>query len=153
MFVTEIAAVLATIFFVRDLVAGADGVAVGRPDRDLALVHGLFRQLRRRRWPKAAARRGPIRSARRRAETHGEASLEPATATELVRAGALRPGDVILVEAGDIVPADGEVVEGIASVDECAITGESAPVIRESGGDRSGVTGGTRVVSDWLRCA
>ncbi|HJV75444.1 MAG TPA: potassium-transporting ATPase subunit KdpB [Noviherbaspirillum sp.] len=62
----------------------------------------------------------------------------------------LRKGDVVLVEAGDIVPADGEVVEGVASVDESAITGESAPVIRESGGDFSAVTGGTRVLSDWV---
>ncbi len=62
----------------------------------------------------------------------------------------LRQGDVFLVEAGDIIPADGEVVEGIAAVDESAVTGESAPVIRESGGDRSAVTGGTRVLSDWL---
>jgi K+-transporting ATPase ATPase B chain len=62
----------------------------------------------------------------------------------------LDQGDVILVEAGDIVPTDGEVIEGVASVDESAITGESAPVIRESGGDRSSVTGGTRLVSDWL---
>lgn len=62
----------------------------------------------------------------------------------------LRQGDYVLVEAGDIVPADGEIVEGIASVDESAITGESAPVIRESGGDRSSVTGGTRVLSDWI---
>jgi K+-transporting ATPase ATPase B chain len=62
----------------------------------------------------------------------------------------LRKEDLVLVEAGDYIPADGEVVEGVASVDESAITGESAPVIRESGGDRSGVTGGTRVLSDWL---
>ena len=62
----------------------------------------------------------------------------------------LRKGDVVLVEAGDIIPGDGEVIEGVASVDESAITGESAPVIRESGGDRSSVTGGTRVLSDWL---
>ena len=67
-----------------------------------------------------------------------------------VSASALRKGDVVLVEAGDQVPADGEVIEGVASVDESAITGESAPVIRESGGDRSSVTGGTRVLSDWL---
>jgi K+-transporting ATPase ATPase B chain len=62
----------------------------------------------------------------------------------------LHPGDTVLVEAGDIIPCDGEVIEGIASVDESVITGESAPVIRESGGDRSAVTGGTRVLSDWL---
>jgi potassium-transporting ATPase ATP-binding subunit len=65
-------------------------------------------------------------------------------------ASLLRRGDTLLVEAGDVVPSDGEVIEGVASVDESAITGESAPVIRESGGDRSSVTGGTRVLSDWL---
>jgi len=62
----------------------------------------------------------------------------------------LRKGDLFLVEAGEVIPADGEVMEGVASVDESAITGESAPVIRESGGDFSSVTGGTRVLSDWL---
>ncbi|MDR5748576.1 potassium-transporting ATPase subunit KdpB [Caballeronia sp. LZ029] len=62
----------------------------------------------------------------------------------------LRKGDVVLVEAGDVIPADGDVIEGVASVDESAITGESAPVIRESGGDFSSVTGGTRVLSDWI---
>ena len=70
---------------------------------------------------------------------------------EQVAAPALRLGDFVLVEAGDLVPSDGEVVEGIASIDESAITGESAPVIRESGGDRSAVTGGTRVLSDWIK--
>ncbi len=67
-----------------------------------------------------------------------------------VSAPDLRKGDLVLVEAGDAIPGDGEVVEGVASVDESAITGESAPVIRESGGDRSAVTGGTRVLSDWI---
>ena len=62
----------------------------------------------------------------------------------------LRKGDVVLVEAGDFIPGDGEVIEGVASVDESAITGETAPVIREAGGDFSSVTGGTRVLSDWL---
>jgi K+-transporting ATPase ATPase B chain len=69
---------------------------------------------------------------------------------EVISSTALRQGDFYLVEAGDILPADGEVVEGIASLDESAVTGESAPVIRESGGDRSAVTGGTRILSDWL---
>ena len=88
---------------------------------------------------------------------HSETEFPPVF-TEMLRAGDvtvteatyLRKGDFIFVEAGDYIPADGEVVEGIASVDESVITGESAPVIRESGGDCSGVTGGTRVLSDWL---
>jgi len=75
---------------------------------------------------------------------HRDANQRP------VSASSLRKDDFMLVEAGDMVPSDGEVIEGIASVDESAITGESAPVIRESGGDRSSVTGGTRVLSDWL---
>jgi K+-transporting ATPase ATPase B chain len=69
---------------------------------------------------------------------------------DLIRASALRKGDRVLVEVGDFIPADGTVVEGIASVNEAAITGESAPVIREAGGDRSSVTGGTQVLSDWI---
>jgi K+-transporting ATPase ATPase B chain len=77
---------------------------------------------------------------------------DPADRTQVtgVRADSLRKGDVVLVEAGDFIPGDGEVIEGAASVDESAITGESAPVIRESGGDFSSVTGGTRVLSDWI---
>jgi potassium-transporting ATPase ATP-binding subunit len=70
--------------------------------------------------------------------------------TRLTKADELRKGDLVLVEAGDVIPVDGEVIEGAASVDESAITGESAPVIRESGGDFSSVTGGTRVLSDWI---
>ena len=67
-----------------------------------------------------------------------------------VEAGALRRGDLVLVEADDIIPADGEIIEGVASVNESAVTGESAPVLREAGGDFSSVTGGTRVLSDWI---
>jgi potassium-transporting ATPase ATP-binding subunit len=77
--------------------------------------------------------------------------LRPDGATEVVPASRLRAGDQVAVDAGEVIPGDGEVVEGIASVDESAITGESAPVIREAGGDRSAVTGGTRVLSDWIR--
>src|SRR5262249_52128580 len=77
------------------------------------------------------------------------ASLRTAT-TEEVAAPQLRKDDLVLVEAGELIPSDGELIEGVASVDESAITGESAPVIRESGGDRSAVTGGTRVLSDWI---
>ena len=75
---------------------------------------------------------------------HHEAAYMPVPATDL------RAGDVVLIEAGDTIPGDGEVIEGVASVDESAITGESAPVIREAGGDFSAVTGGTRVLSDWI---
>ncbi len=74
--------------------------------------------------------------------------LDEAGAEELIAAAELHPGDMVVCEAGDLIPGDGDVVEGVASVDESAITGESAPVIRESGGDRSAVTGGTRVLSD-----
>jgi len=82
--------------------------------------------------------------AKRIATPKRDASQNPVAASQL------RKGDLVLVDAGDQVPADGEIIEGVASVDESAITGESAPVIRESGGDRSAVTGGTRVLSDWL---
>src|SRR5262249_52483868 len=71
--------------------------------------------------------------------------------TEVVPSPKLRAGDVVVVSAGDFIPGDGEVIEGVATVDESAITGESAPVIRESGGDRSAVTGGTRVLSDEIK--
>ena len=77
-------------------------------------------------------------------EPHPKSPIRITTSTDLVK------NDVVLVEAGDVIPADGEVIEGVASVDESAITGESAPVIRESGGDFSSVTGGTRVLSDWI---
>jgi K+-transporting ATPase ATPase B chain len=89
---------------------------------------------------------------RARRETPAKRLKEPhhGAAFESVPSTALRKGDAFLVQAGDAIAADGEVIEGIASVDESAITGESAPVIRESGGDRSAVTGGTRVLSDWL---
>ncbi len=88
----------------------------------------------------------------RRAKTETVANRERADRTyETVPAPALRKGDIVRVAAGEVIPADGDVIEGVASVDESAITGESAPVIRESGGDRSAVTGGTRVLSDWIR--
>jgi K+-transporting ATPase ATPase B chain len=78
-------------------------------------------------------------------------TAQNATNWQVVPAPELKQGDIVLVQAGDLIPGDGEVIEGIASVDESAITGESAPVIRESGGDRSAVTGGTRVLSDWIK--
>ena len=102
-----------------------------------------------KRWPKGAARRRPRHSARRRRKLRRDVCADGST--ETVASSVLRAGDLVLVAAGEFVPGDGEVIEGVASVDESAITGESAPVIRESGGDRSAVTGGTRVLSDEIK--
>jgi K+-transporting ATPase ATPase B chain len=96
------------------------------------------------------AQAASLRKARRDIQAKRLPRPEHGAAFTVVPGTTLRKGDVVLVEAGDFVPADGEVIEGIASVNEAAITGESAPVIRESGGDRSSVTGGTQVLSDWL---
>ena len=87
-----------------------------------------------------------------RVDTKAKLIIDPQSGTTVpTSAHKLSVGDIVLVEAGDMVPADGEIIEGVASVNEAAITGESAPVIRESGGDRSAVTGGTTVVSDWIK--
>jgi potassium-transporting ATPase ATP-binding subunit len=96
------------------------------------------------------AQAASLRKARRDIQAKRLPRPEHGAAFTVVAGTALRKDDVVLVEAGDFIPADGEVIEGIASVNESAITGESAPVIRESGGDRSSVTGGTQVLSDWL---
>ncbi len=96
------------------------------------------------------AQAASLRKARRDIQAKRLPRPERGAAFTVVAGTALRKGDVVLVEAGDFIPADGDVIEGIASVNEAAITGESAPVIRESGGDRSSVTGGTQVLSDWL---
>ena len=105
--------------------------------------------LRRARQELTAKKLGTVESA---SELHAVWSrkLNRSGAFSVVSVNELKKGDVVLVEANDFVPADGEVIEGVASVNESAITGESAPVIRESGGDRSAVTGGTKVLSDWL---
>src|SRR2546426_3278177 len=96
------------------------------------------------------AQAASLRKARRDLQAKRLAKPDRNARYEVVSALTLRKGQLVLVEAGDFVPADGTVVEGIASVNESAITGESAPVIRESGGDRSSVTGGTQVLSDWI---
>src|SRR5439155_17190777 len=156
MFCVEIVSVLTTIFFLRDLIVGA-GTVVGTN----ALFSGqitvwLWFTVLFANFAEAVAEgRGKAQAdalRRTRTETKGK-RLQAANSRnfELVDASALRAGDLVLVETGDLIPSDGEVIEGVASVDESAITGESAPVIRESGGDRSAVTGGTRVTSDWLR--
>lgn len=88
----------------------------------------------------------------RKAKTETTANrIESDGSTKMINATELRKGDVVYVTSGEFIPGDGEVIEGVASVDESAITGESAPVIRESGGDRSAVTGGTKVLSDWIK--
>ncbi|MFA5018819.1 MAG: HAD-IC family P-type ATPase, partial [Methylobacter sp.] len=99
---------------------------------------------------RSKAQAASLRSAKR--DIMAKKLDEPRYSTDYakVTSTSLRRGDIVLIEAGDFVPADGEVIEGAASVDESAITGESAPVIRESGGDFSSITGGTRVLSDWL---
>src|SRR5437899_9556356 len=89
-----------------------------------------------------------LRKARSETQAH---RLRSDGSTETVVSSQLRCGDIVVVTAGEFIPGDGEVIEGVASVDESAIPGESAPVIRESGGDRSAVTGGTRVLSDQIR--
>ena len=156
MFCVEIVAVLTTVFFLRDLIIG-NGTVVGTN----ALFSGqitlwLWFTVLFANFAEAVAEgRGKAQAdALRRTRTETKAKrLQAANSRnfELVDATVLKAGDLVLVEAGDLIPSDGEVIEGVASVDESAITGESAPVIRESGGDRSAVTGGTRVTSDWLR--
>lgn len=91
-----------------------------------------------------------LRETRKDLKANKIESIDPKAKVTSVSASSLRIGDLVIVQAQEIIPCDGDVIEGIASVDESAITGESAPVIRESGGDRSSVTGGTRVLSDWL---
>ena len=145
MFVVEIGSVVTTYFFFRDVIQHGDVLFSGQ------LALWLWFTVLFANFAEAMAEgRGKAQSdALRRAKTTTEArKLLPNGKEERVPAPALKKGDLFVCEAGDPIAADGEVVEGIASVDESAITGESAPVIRESGGDRSAVTGGTRVLSD-----
>jgi potassium-transporting ATPase ATP-binding subunit len=156
MFCVEIVSVLTTVFFLRDLFVGG-GKAVGGS----ALFSGqitvwLWFTVLFANFAEAVAEgRGKAQAdTLRRTRTETKAKrIDSARSRnfDLVDAAALKQGELVLVEAGDLIPSDGEVIEGVASVDESAITGESAPVIRESGGDRSAVTGGTRVTSDWLK--
>src|SRR5260370_41268673 len=99
---------------------------------------------------RSKAQAASLRSAKRDVVAKKLQEPHPKAPIRIMAASDLRKNDVVLVETGDVIPADGEVIEGVASVDESAITGESAPVIRESGGDFSSVTGGTRVLSDWI---
>ncbi len=152
MFVVEIVAALTTVIFLRDLLAGGSQ----HLGFTFQIILWLWVTVLFANFAEAVAEgRGKAQAATlRKARTETPAKrLASLTATnwQTVPAPELKQGDIVLVEAGDLIPSDGDVVEGIASVDESAITGESAPVIRESGGDRSAVTGGTRVLSDWIK--
>ncbi|MBN9070792.1 MAG: potassium-transporting ATPase subunit KdpB [Rhizobiales bacterium] len=150
MFVVEIVAILTTLIFARDIISGD-----GRLGFSFQVILWLWFTLLFANFAEAVAEgRGKAQAdALRRTRTETDAKrLAPDGSTyELIPATSLKVGDVVVVEAGDIIPSDGEVIEGIASVNEAAITGESAPVIRESGGDRSAVTGGTQVLSDQIK--
>src|ERR1700756_4568335 len=150
MFVVEIVAALTTVIFLRDLVTGGAGLGF-----TFQIILWLWFTVLFANFAEAVAEgRGKAQAdSLRRTRTESQAKLLTGSdrTFTLVPGTDLKVGDIVLVEAGDIIPSDGEVIEGIASVNEAAITGESAPVIRESGGDRSAVTGGTQVISDWIR--
>jgi potassium-transporting ATPase ATP-binding subunit len=150
-FVLEIVTLLTTVILVSDLVRGHENVGF-----TFQIVLWLWFTVLFANFAEAVAEgRGKAQAdALRRQRTETQAKLLSAANSrdyKLVPGTGLKVGDVVLVEAGDFIPSDGEVVEGVASVNEAAITGESAPVIREAGGDRSAVTGGTQVLSDWIR--
>jgi potassium-transporting ATPase ATP-binding subunit len=149
MFVVEVTALATTIILCRD----AFGARATLAGFELQIALWLWFTLLFANFAEAMAEgRGKAQADNlRRTRTETQAKLVVEGGVKQVPATSLRRGDVVMVEAGDIIPGDGEVIEGIAAVNEAAITGESAPVIRESGGDRSGVTGGTTVISDWIK--
>ncbi len=151
MFVVEVVAALTTVIFIRNWLQGGDHLGFTFQILVWLWVTVLFAN-----FAEAVAEgRGKAQAAtlrQTREETKAKLIVDEKTGLIVpTHAGKLGPGQVVLVEAGDLIPSDGEVIEGVASVNEAAITGESAPVIREAGGDRSAVTGGTLVVSDWLK--
>ncbi len=159
MFVVEVGSVITTIEFVRLLIQTliqSSAALVSETFFVLAIAIWLWFTVLFANFAEAMAEgRGKAQAdtlRRTRTTTLAKklASADPAGKVQEIAAPDLRKGDYVLVEAGDVIPGDGEVVAGVASVDESAITGESAPVIRESGGDRSAVTGGTRVLSDQI---
>jgi K+-transporting ATPase ATPase B chain len=145
MFVVEVGSVITTIIFIAGLFRGAsDSLFVGQITLWLwfTLIFANFAEA-------LAEGRGKAQAATlRRARTDTTARRLVGGREERVPSAQLRKGDIVVIEAGELIPSDGTIIEGIASVDESAITGESAPVIREAGGDRSAVTGGTKVLSD-----
>ncbi len=151
MFVVAVVSMLTTVLFLRDLVTGGGNLGFSLQINIWLWFTVLFAN-----FAEAVAEgRGKAQAdSLRKSRTETQAKLlagNSRTDYRMVPGTSLKVGDVVLVEAGDIIPSDGEVIEGVASVNEAAITGESAPVIRESGGDRSAVTGGTQVLSDEIR--
>jgi K+-transporting ATPase ATPase B chain len=151
MFVLEIVTALTSVILIRDLVTTGENIGF-----EFQIILWLWFTVLFANFSEAIAEgRGKAQAAslrRQRTETQAKLLSGPGHQNyKLVPSTSLEIGDVVLVEAGDTIPSDGEVIEGMASVNEAAITGESAPVIRESGGDRSAVTGGTQVLSDWIR--
>ncbi len=150
MFTVELVALVATVIMVRDTIGGAPHIGF-----EIQIVAWLWVTVLFATFAEAVAEgRGKAQAdtlRRMRSETMAKLLLGVDDMFEPVRAHALKVGDKVLVEAGDLVPGDGEIYEGVATIDESAITGESAPVIREAGGDRSAVTGGTKVLSDRIK--
>ncbi len=152
MFVVEVGCVMTTLLFFQSLTGPGDE----KSSFIMAIAFWLWFTLLFANFAEAMAEgRGKaqarsLKGARRDVTARILRKPDREAEADVVSGAQLRKGDLVLVEAGEIIPGDGEVVVGIASVDESAITGESAPVIRESGGDRSAVTGGTRVLSDWI---
>ena len=148
MFVVEVGSVVTSAFFIRDLAAHQ-----GHAGFDFAIAMWLWFTVIFANFAEAVAEgRGKAQAdflRRTKSETIAK-KLDANGSISEVPSSALRKGDLVQIDAGDLIPADGDVVKGAASVDESAITGESAPVVRESGGDRSAVTGGTRVLSDQI---
>jgi K+-transporting ATPase ATPase B chain len=152
MFVVEVVAALTTVIFLREWMNGG-GEHLGFT---FQIIVWLWFTVLFANFAEAVAEgRGKAQAAslrQTREDTKAKLIVDEKTGVTVpTLADKLGPGQVVLVEAGDLIPSDGEVIEGVASVNEAAITGESAPVIREAGGDRSAVTGGTLVVSDWLK--
>ena len=147
MFVVEVGAALTTVFLIRDIFIGAAVIGF-----TLQIALWLWFTVLFANFAEAMAEaRGKAQAdSLRKTKTDAIARRVIGERTEQVPASKLRSGDVVICETGDIIPGDGDVIEGIATVDESVITGESAPVIRESGGDRSAVTGGTKVLSDQI---
>jgi K+-transporting ATPase ATPase B chain len=152
MFVTAVVAALTTFLGLRDLTKGVDGAGTSLHIAAwlwLCVIFANFAEALAEGRGKARADTLRTTKSETRVRVLASEGDDPAKATETLST-ALRPGQFVQVAAGEVIPADGEVVRGVASINESAITGESAPVIREAGGDRSSVTGGTTIVSDWL---